>query len=63
MDDKFRANLMYPIPVYWGGARDDLFSWQAVKALGYGPSETTKIPEEIRDTVRYAIVGAVKVKA
>ena len=63
MDDKFRANLMYPIPVYWGGARDDLFSWRAVKGLGYGPSETTKIPEEIRDTVRYAIVGAVKVKA
>ena len=63
MDDKFRSNLMYPIPVYWGRARDDLFSWQAVRGLGYGPHDTTKMPEEIRDTVRYAIVGAVKVKA
>jgi hypothetical protein len=63
MDDKFRANLLYPIPVYWGGARDDLFSWRAVRGLGYGTNETTKLPEEIRDTVRYAIVGAVKVKA
>ena len=63
MDDKFRSNLMYPIPVYWGRARDDLFSWQAVRGLGYGPHETTKMSDEIRDTVRYAIVGAVKVKA
>tara|TARA_Y100001958_G_scaffold107557_1_gene75380 strand:+ start:2468 stop:3883 length:1416 start_codon:yes stop_codon:yes gene_type:complete len=63
MDDKFRANLLYPIPVYWGGSRDDLFSWHAVRGLGYGMREATKMSDEIRDTVRYAIVGAVKVKA
>jgi hypothetical protein len=63
MDDKFRLNLMYPVPVYWGGSREDMFSWRAVRRLGYGPSQTMKLSDEIRDTVRYAIVGAVKVKA
>ena len=63
-DDKFRENLMYPVPVYWGRSREDLFDWGAVrKGLGYSEAQSMKLSDELRDTVRYAIVGAVKVKA
>jgi hypothetical protein len=63
IDAKFRNNLMYPIPVYWGRSRDDLFSWDAVeKNFGYN-KDTSQMSDELRDTIRYAIVGAVKVKA
>tara|TARA_Y100001958_G_C21247633_1_gene579211 strand:- start:272 stop:1531 length:1260 start_codon:yes stop_codon:yes gene_type:complete len=62
-DDKIRDNIMFPIPIYWGGERDDLFDWQAVrKGLGYNKMRATYMPAELRDTVRYAIVGPVKVK-
>lgn len=62
-DDKIRENLRYPIPIYWGKERDDLFSWDAVrKGLGYNKKRTLHMPDELRDTIRYAIVGKVKVK-
>ncbi len=65
-DDKIRDSIMYPIPVYWGGnaAANQYFDWRLVKSgLGYSESNAMKMPEELRATVRYAIVGPVKVKA
>ena len=32
-DDKIRENLLYPIPIYWGGERDDLFDWDEVRRI------------------------------
>jgi hypothetical protein len=64
-DDKIRDNLMYPIPVYWGGdgRANQYFDWRKVKTgLGYSENNAYKIPEELRATIRYAIVGPVKVK-
>ena len=55
---------MFPIPIYWGQARTDMFSWDNVKKnLGYGEANTRSIPDELRHSIRYAIVGKVKVKA
>ena len=63
-DDKIRENLLYPIPIYWGGERDDLFDWDEVrKGFGYNKIRANHMPNELRDTIRYAIVGPVKVKA
>ena len=63
-DDKIRENLMFPIPIYWGTERDDLFDWREVrKGLGYNKKRASSMPDELRDTIRYAIVGKVKVKA
>jgi len=63
-DDKIRHNLMFPIPIYWGQARTDMFSWDNVKKnLGYSEANTRSIPDELRHSIRYAIVGKVKVKA
>lgn len=63
-NDKIRDNLMYPIPVYWGEERADLFNWEAVRlGLGYNKKRANHMPDDLRDTIRYAIVGSVKVKA
>lgn len=63
-DDKIRDNIMFPIPVYWGGERDDLFDWKEVRrGLGYNKMRASYMPEDLRDSIRYAIVGPVKVKA
>lgn len=62
LDDKIRRNLMFPIPVYWGAPKDTLFDWSAVThGFGYKKEQASRLPTEIRDTIRYAIVGAVKV--
>ena len=63
-DDKIIDCLKYPIPVYWGRPMTDMFDWGAVhRGLGYNEAVASSMPEELRDTVRYAIVGKVKVKA
>ena len=63
-DDKIRHNLMFPVPIYWGRPCTELFSWDKVKQnLGYTEANTRTIPDEIRHSIRYAIVGKVKVKA
>jgi hypothetical protein len=63
-DDKIIDCLKHPIPVYWGRPMTDLFDWAAVRrGLGYNEAQASSMPEELRDTVRYAIVGKVKVKA
>jgi len=64
MDVKITEVLMYPTPVYWGKARDDMFDWSAVeRGFGYNERRATRMPDELRDTVQYAIVGRVRVKA
>lgn len=63
-DDKIIDCMKYPIPVYWGRPRTDMFDWAEVRrGLGYNEASASSMPEELRDTVRYAIVGKVKVKA
>jgi hypothetical protein len=64
MADKIRDNLMFPTPIYWGRERDDLFSWETVESkFGYTREQANSMSDTERDTVRYAIVGKVKVKA
>lgn len=63
-DDKIIENLMYPIPIFWGSEQQDKFDWDEVKnSFGYNRQTAITMPDEIRDTIRYAIVGPVKVKA